>query len=570
MLTFFGRGSAFSDQQNSSYFEDNNDLILIDCPMDSFDILKKWDLTKYKHIYLLVTHTHGDHIGGVGMLVDWLYFMVHIPITIVAPCEEVKADLRYMLRKLEGCNDFWFELISADELNKPWFNRAIPTSHSPELKGKCFGYNLVIEDKNVVYTGDTNTTAPFDKFIKEGTYLYIEVSAHRSNVHLYYEELRPKLEEYISRGAKVYLMHMDDEKKVLDSFYDLDVRPAPLVKEVILGDNSMVLNGVLEITDRLYKDMCMNGSTDHQMLFSYLTELAEMIVEADRASFWKWDKRKGQLWTMSATGVDKIAIPDDTGLVGKALRTQKTVITNNPYSDPDFNSAVDKKTGYKTKSVLVLPVADINGNFIGALQMINKNSDTGFDAVSDTRKLSLAALMCGIALESETFLEDSHHDKLTALKNRMGFYYDFGRKYKDYLIPESQKQMSLFICDIDKFKNVNDTYGHNAGDDVLAFTARLLESCCSETASVYRWGGEEFVMVMRDTDLDGAVKKAEEIRVKLMNSEIEADSNKIKCTLSFGCAIFDPSKSIEENISTADERLYVAKETGRNKVCWDV
>ena len=97
-------------------------------------------------------------------------------------------------------------------------------------------------------------------------------------------------------------MHMDDEKKVLDSFYDIDVRPAPLVKDVILGDNSMVLNGVLEITDRLYKDMCMNDSPDHQMLFSYLTELAEMIVEADRASFWKWDKRKGQLWTMSATG----------------------------------------------------------------------------------------------------------------------------------------------------------------------------------------------------------------------------------------------------------------------------
>ena len=55
-----------------------------------------------------------------------------------------------------------------------------------------------------------------------------------------------------------------------------------------------------------------------------------------------------------------------------------------------------------------------------------------------------------------------------------------------------------------------------------------------------------------------------------MNSEIEADGNKIKCTLSFGCALFDPSKSIEENISTADERLYVAKETGRNKVCWNV
>ena len=75
-------------------------------------------------------------------------------------------------------------------------------------------------------------------------------------------------------------------------------------------------------------------------------------------------------------------------------------------------------------------------------------------------------------------------------------------------------------------------------------------------------------MVMRDTDLEGSIEKAEEIRVKLMNSEIEADGNKIKCTLSFGCALFDPSKSIEDNISIADERLYVAKESGRNRVCW--
>lgn len=151
----------------------------------------------------------------------------------------------------------------------------------------------------------------------------------------------------------------------------------------------------------------------------------------------------------------------------------------------------------------------------------------------------------------------------------MGFYYDFAKRFKEYMIPAAGRTMSVFICDIDKFKNVNDTYGHNAGDDVLKFTSGLLESFCSETDSVYRWGGEEFVMVMRDTDLDGAVRKADEIRLKLMDSDIVADGNTIRCTLSFGCALFDPSKSIEENISKADEKLYTAKETGRNKVCWE-
>ena len=569
MLRFFGRGSAFSDQQNSSYFEYNNDLILIDCPMDTFDILKKWDLTNYKHIYILVTHTHGDHISGIGMLVDYLYFLVNIPVTIVAPCEGVRKDLKYLLFRLEGCNDFWYELISCEDLDKPWFNCSIATKHSPELEGKCFGYNLKIQGNNVVYTGDTNTLKPYMKYLSEGTYFYCEASAHRSNVHLYYEELIPKLKEIIAMGVKVYLMHMDDEKKVLGNMKDLDVKPAPLVKEVILGDNSMIMNEILQITDSLYKDMCMNGSKDHNLLFSYLTELAKTIVDADRASLWKWDKRRRQIWTMSATGVDKLSIPDNTGLVGKALKYKKTIITNDPYNDPDFNYEIDIKTGYKTKSVLVMPVADINGNFIGALQLINKKADGGFDAESDSRKLSLAALICGIALESETFLEDSHHDKLTGLKNRMGFYYDFGGKYKDYLIPESGKVMSVFISDIDKFKSVNDTYGHNAGDDVLRFASQLLESACGENDSLYRWGGEEFVMVMREKDLDGAVQKAEEMRLKLMGSDINADGNMIKCTMSFGCAVFDPSKTIEENISIADERLYTAKETGRNRVCFE-
>lgn len=570
MLTFLGRGSAFSDDHNSSFFKSGDDLILIDCAMGSFKKLKNWDLSVYKHIYVLVTHTHGDHVSGIGMLVDYLYFLVKVPIIVVVPCEAVKNDIRFLLKNLEGCSNDWYEMITCDQLHEDWFVRAIPTKHSAELDGKCFGYQLNIKGNNVVYTGDTCTLEPYEQYLTPDTYLYMEASAHQSEVHLYYETLVDKVKEYVGKGIHVYLMHMDNEQTVLKTLCAYGAKPAPLIgdKDGTVNSTAM-LNTILEITDSLYKDMCMNGSRDHKLLFSYLTGLAMTIVDADRASFWKWDKRKGQIWTMSATGVDWIVISDDSGLVGKALRTQKTVITNDPYSDPDFNSEIDHQTGYKTKSVLVLPVADINGNFIGALQLINKKDEKGFDPEEDVKKLSLAALMCGIALESETFLEDSHHDKLTGLKNRMGFYFDFGGKYKDYLIPDSGKIMSVFISDIDKFKSVNDTYGHNAGDDVLRFASQLLESACGENDSLYRWGGEEFVMVMRDKDLEGAVKKAEEMRLKLMESEINADGNKIKCTMSFGCALFDPSKTIEDNISEADERLYTAKETGRNRVCWE-
>ena len=570
MLKFLGRGSAFTDEHNSAYFIENDELVLIDCPMSAFMRLNDKNLALFDHIYVLVTHTHGDHSGGIGMLIDLLQFSVKTPITIVAPSKEVEADLFYLLSRIEGCSSSWYELINIEDLDKEWFVRAIPTTHTEELEGKCFGFQLKVEGRNVVYTGDTNTLIPYESYIEKGTYLYCEISAYKSPVHLYCTEIHNKIKEYVAAGVNVYLMHMDDERRILQVMSDTGAELAPLeLGGATMEDNGRMLSGIFDITNSLYKDMCMNDSKDHNLLFSYLTELSKTIVDADRASFWKWDKRKGQIWTISAMGIDKIVVPDNTGLVGKALRTKRMVITNDPYNDPDFNREVDLKSGDTTKAILVLPVADINGNFIGALQIINKNDERGFDEDTDPKKLSLAALVCGIALESETFLEDSHHDKLTGLKNRMGFYYDFGNKYKDYLIPGSEKTMSLFICDIDKFKRVNDTYGHNAGDDVLAFTAHLLESLCGEKDGVYRWGGEEFVMVLRDTDLEGAVKKAEEIRVKLMESDIEADGNTLKCTLSFGCAIFDPAKSIEDNVSAADEKLYTAKETGRNKVCWE-
>lgn len=570
MLRFLGRGSAFTDEHNSAYFIRNDELVLIDCPMSSFMRLNDKNMAMFDHVYVLVTHTHGDHVGGIGMLIDLLEFTVKTPITIVAPSKDVEADLFYLISRIEGCSSSWYDLISVEDLDKDWFVCSIPTSHTEELAGKCYGYCLNIDGNNVVYTGDTNTLIPFEKYLKKDTYFYCEMSAYKSPVHLYCTDMADRIKEMVDSGIHVYLMHMDDEKRILQVMEDTGAELAPLeLGGATMEDNGRMLSGIFDITNSLYRDMCMNDSKDHNLLFSYLTGLSKTIVDADRASFWKWDKRKGQIWTMSATGVDKIVIPDDTGLVGKALRLQETIITNDPYNDPDFNREIDAQTGYKTKSILVLPVADVNGNFIGALQLINKNDEHGFDDETDPKKLSLAALVCGIALESETFLEDSHHDKLTGLKNRMGFYYDFGNRYKDYLIPASGKAMSLFICDIDKFKNVNDTYGHNAGDDVLRFTAQLLESFCAEKDGVYRWGGEEFVLVMRDTGLEGAVKKAEEIRTKLMESEFEADGNTLKCTMSFGCAVFEPSKTIEENVSAADEKLYTAKETGRNKVCWE-
>ncbi|MCR5120840.1 MAG: sensor domain-containing diguanylate cyclase [Ruminococcus sp.] len=333
----------------------------------------------------------------------------------------------------------------------------------------------------------------------------------------------------------------------------------------MISEHEKMLSEIFSVSEELYKDMSDSiKETDHSKIFEYITMLGKTLSESDRTSFWKWDKRTHTLWTAAAVGAERIVIPDNTGLVGKALAEERVIITNDPYSDPDFNSEVDKKTGYVTRSVLVLPVSDVNGEFIGAYQAINKLGGDGRFTEEDCRRLSLAAVICGIALESEVFMEDSHRDKLTQLKNRMGFYSDFSRRYLKLI--DSGTPFALLMCDIDKFKRINDTYGHNAGDEVLKYTAEILTDCCLENDGVYRWGGEEFIMIMCGADKQTGIDKAEEIRVKVMDSVCHAEGKDITLTLSFGVSVYDPARTIEENVSSADERLYVAKESGRNRV----
>lgn len=333
-----------------------------------------------------------------------------------------------------------------------------------------------------------------------------------------------------------------------------------------------LLENIFSITENLYKEMChaddTAASNDHTQVFRLLTDLGRTLVNADRASFWKWDKHKHELWTTAAVGTERIAIPEGTGMVGKALAMRKAIVTNDPYNHPDFNSDVDKRTGYVTKSILVMPISNCNGEFIGAYQAINKlDNDGRFDLEEDCRRLSLAAFICGIALESQTFLDDSHRDKLTSLKNRMGFYSDYKNNYSKLLADTvNQQKVSMFICDIDFFKKVNDTYGHNAGDAVLRHVADIFSRNSNICDGVYRWGGEEFIVILPDICLNEAADIAENMRKLIEDSVCHFEGIDIKVTMSFGCEELDPMKSVDNNIKEADAKLYKAKESGRNIV----
>ena len=161
-------------------------------------------------------------------------------------------------------------------------------------------------------------------------------------------------------------------------------------------------------------------------------------------------------------------------------------------------------------------------------------------------------------------------DNLTKCYNR-GY---LTRKLPEEIARERRygDSLSLIFCDIDHFKKINDTYGHQTGDEVLVgFANCLSKSIRTDIDWIGRYGGEEFIIVLPETPLDGAARLAERLRKVVADHKITTDGNDISITSSFGVTGFnsetlDTKISAEKIIGAADKYLYQAKETGRNKV----
>ena len=126
---------------------------------------------------------------------------------------------------------------------------------------------------------------------------------------------------------------------------------------------------------------------------------------------------------------------------------------------------------------------------------------------------------------------------------------------------------SLLIFDIDHFKKVNDDFGHSAGDEALRHIASLLRTALRETDIAGRYGGEEFVVTLLDTDKQGAIVFAERLRQLMETSPAKYKEHAVHMAISVGIACFDNEfKDHERWIEAADKALYHSKETGRNKV----
>jgi diguanylate cyclase (GGDEF)-like protein len=186
----------------------------------------------------------------------------------------------------------------------------------------------------------------------------------------------------------------------------------------------------------------------------------------------------------------------------------------------------------------------------------------------DAVLLALALAQQFRAEERERFraLQMAKIDPLTRINNRRAFYSVTHPLWRN--IQRHGRAASVVLIDIDRFKSINDTFGHAAGDEVLVHVARTLLGTARESDVCARWGGEEFILFLPETGLEDARLMAERVRAALAALTVETAAGPVRLTASAGVAEQEVHhRTLEDVIGLADLRLYQAKQAGRDRVC---
>ena len=154
-------------------------------------------------------------------------------------------------------------------------------------------------------------------------------------------------------------------------------------------------------------------------------------------------------------------------------------------------------------------------------------------------------------------------DYLTQLHNRRSMMAILTHEMKR--VERSGRESCLIMVDLDNFKKINDSFGHEAGDAVLVHIGKLMSGLVRKQDIIARWGGEELLIMLPETDRDGAVSVAEKLRGEVADRIIKISDHEIRVTISSGVSRMARGMTIDECIRQADKALYHAKSGGRNK-----
>ena len=156
----------------------------------------------------------------------------------------------------------------------------------------------------------------------------------------------------------------------------------------------------------------------------------------------------------------------------------------------------------------------------------------------------------------------AHHDPLTGVGNRAAFNASLDREVE--LANRHKRSLGMIVIDIDHFKRINDTFGHATGDCLIRALANCTDNTIRLTDQLFRYGGEEFVVLMPEASPKGIKQLAERIRRNVEDMDVLCEGHRIQLTASFGVAILNKEDDEESFFIRADKALYQAKADGRN------
>ncbi|MBA3672499.1 MAG: GGDEF domain-containing protein, partial [Gemmatimonadaceae bacterium] len=322
---------------------------------------------------------------------------------------------------------------------------------------------------------------------------------------------------------------------------------------------------LLDAVQRLQADRGGEG------LARALCETALDVSAARGAALVRWDAESdsGELHhATEGTGLRTPAKLETTSVVAEACRTGKLLVLEDARGASSGRSSLYGVTRVirEPGSVAIIPVLR-EGRTLGALVL--ETDEVGGLTIEDTRPLTVLTAVAAGSLElGWRFAEvdrQARTDPLTGLWNRLHFGEQLQRCLSD--ADRHGHPVSLVLVDVDHFKSVNDTWGHEAGDTVLRHIAHLLQEGVRTVDVCVRYGGEEIAMLLAQTDSAHAVEVAERLRARIAAMPIHHAGAEIAVTASFGVATYPETvRGRDQLFPSADKALYIAKHDGRNCV----
>jgi diguanylate cyclase (GGDEF)-like protein len=286
------------------------------------------------------------------------------------------------------------------------------------------------------------------------------------------------------------------------------------------------------------------------------------------------DEDTGKLYFEVAVGegaeaLKSLQLLPGEGIAGTVFSTGKARLVDDVGGDPAFAPRFDEASAFRTRSVLAVPLI-ARGRVLGVIELVNTPHDPHFTQ-DDLATLTHIADYAAIAIENARNFR--RVQELTITDEHTGcFNARHLRSQLDHEVRRSQRfhhPLSLMFLDLDHFKNVNDTHGHLIGSALLKEVGELLIASTRQLDMVFRYGGDEFALMLVETHPDGAATTARRIRDAFRSRRfMQKHGLSIQLTASIGVATFpDHARTATELIRAADFAMYAAKAQGRNEVC---